>query len=223
MPRRVSSSRLTVAGLIGFAALVVPVAAPLPRQPFPLELLDPMRRDLVQDERAERPIQHLQDLPVAIDAPLVELRMVASGTSSANVLNVMSGCWRIPWRPSRIARPLLRLDLLRVLLVRGLGRVPVPLPVDAEVVEPVMLTLRRRRTVQRVSLATCRRLRLCRATEFSETHSHSFRRKVKMSSPFPPSSRLWLSPVVPSTARFAFLVSDFNRSKAVPRSDTPGL
>jgi hypothetical protein len=38
-------------------------------------LLDLMRRDLVQDERAEGPIQHLQNL--ALDTPFVEFGMIA--------------------------------------------------------------------------------------------------------------------------------------------------
>jgi hypothetical protein len=44
------------------------------------------------------------------------------------------------------ARSFLGLDLLRVLLIRRLGRVPVPLPVDTEVIKPVVIAVRRRRT-----------------------------------------------------------------------------
>src|SRR5262245_43345690 len=52
------------------------VPAPLPRQPFPLELLDPMCSDFVQDERSERAIQDVYDLPVPVDAALVLLGVV---------------------------------------------------------------------------------------------------------------------------------------------------
>jgi hypothetical protein len=54
----------------------VPMPAPFPAEPFPLELFNSMRREFVQDERAKRPIQNLQNEPVAPDAPLMELGMV---------------------------------------------------------------------------------------------------------------------------------------------------
>ena len=76
-----SSSRLTVAGFSGFGGALLAVRPPLPRQPFALALLDPMGRDLVQDQRSERAIERLEDLAVAIRAALVQLRVVAAGRS----------------------------------------------------------------------------------------------------------------------------------------------
>jgi hypothetical protein len=55
---------------------LVAVAAPFAGEPIPFELLDPVRRDLVQDERAERPIQRQQNLTIALDAALVEFGVV---------------------------------------------------------------------------------------------------------------------------------------------------
>jgi hypothetical protein len=52
------------------------VAAPLPRKPLPLELLDPVRRDFVQDERPEGAIEYVDDFPIAIDIALVLLGVV---------------------------------------------------------------------------------------------------------------------------------------------------
>jgi hypothetical protein len=74
---------------------------PLARQPFPLELFDPMRRNFVQDQRSEYAIERLNDLAVPISAPLVQIRMIAE-IDFRELPKVMSGCRRIPWRPSRI-------------------------------------------------------------------------------------------------------------------------
>ena len=60
------------------------VPPPLPRQPFPFELLDPVGRDFVQDQRSECAIQDVDDLAIAVDAPLVLLGVVGQvrvGTS----------------------------------------------------------------------------------------------------------------------------------------------
>jgi hypothetical protein len=53
------------------------VRAPLAREPFALPLLDSMRRDLMEDQRAERTIETPQNLAVPIGAALVQVRMVA--------------------------------------------------------------------------------------------------------------------------------------------------
>jgi hypothetical protein len=53
------------------------VTAPLPRQSLPLELLDPEGCDLVENQRAQGPIERLQDLSIAADAPLVLLGVLA--------------------------------------------------------------------------------------------------------------------------------------------------
>ena len=73
----VSSSRLTRGRLQRLRAALLAVRAPLPGQPLPFELLDPMRRDLVQDERAEGPIQRLQHLPSRSALRLCSVGMVA--------------------------------------------------------------------------------------------------------------------------------------------------
>src|SRR5207249_5195535 len=59
----------------------------------------------------------------------------------------------------------LRFDRLRLLLVRALRGAPIPLPVDAEIVEPVMRTVGGLRTVQRMAGR-----KRCRATPLAETH-----------------------------------------------------
>ncbi|HZT78042.1 MAG TPA: hypothetical protein VFA27_15415 [Vicinamibacterales bacterium] len=128
------------------------VAPPLPRQPFAFELLDPMRRDLVQDQRAERAIESLDDFAVAIDAPLLLFGVVAYVRRRERPKRDV-GLLPDAMTPIEDPRAFLRFDLLRVLLVRGLGCAPIPLPIDAKVVKPVMLTVRRRRAPHRIRTA----------------------------------------------------------------------
>ena len=52
------------------------VAAPFAGEPFAFELLDPMGRDLVQNHRPERLVQHLQDVAIALRAAFIELGMI---------------------------------------------------------------------------------------------------------------------------------------------------
>jgi hypothetical protein len=39
-------------------------------------LFDPVRRDLVQDDRSEEPVQRLQDFTVALGAPFVKIGVI---------------------------------------------------------------------------------------------------------------------------------------------------
>src|SRR2546428_13598693 len=67
----VSSSRFTVPGLTGLAFVFCLERAPGSVEPITLELLDPVRRDLVQDDRPEEPIERLQNFAIALCAALV--------------------------------------------------------------------------------------------------------------------------------------------------------
>ena len=58
------------------ALVFYPCTAPLAGESIAFELLDPMRRDLVQDERAEGAIQREQNLLVSFHAALVYRRVV---------------------------------------------------------------------------------------------------------------------------------------------------
>ena len=93
-----------------------------------------MRRDLVEDERPERPIQHLEDFPVAFGAALVQLRVVAEvGLRELPERDVGLPADAVPALEN--PRAFLGLDVLRLVLVGGL-RVPDTAAVDAEVVVP---------------------------------------------------------------------------------------
>jgi hypothetical protein len=108
-----------------------PVAAPAAREALAFELFDPMSRDFVQDHATEGSIQHFDDLSVALNTALVEFRIVAEiGLRERPKGDV--GLFADAVTASENPRALCRFDLLRFLLVRGLGRVAIPLPVYAE-------------------------------------------------------------------------------------------
>ena len=140
------------------------MAAPLPRQPFALELLDSVGRDLVQDERPERAIKDLDDLPIPCDAALVLFGVVGQ-------IGVRKGLERDVWLLANALPtlenpdPLCRFELLRLLLVRRFRRVAIPTAVDAEVVEPVMLALRRGQASERMPVLERW------SAEFTEAHN----------------------------------------------------
>ena len=69
------------------------------------------------------------------------------------------------------ARTLLGLDVARLVLVGRLGRVPVTMAVDAEVVVPVMVAARRRLAVERIRVCPSpQRRRFGLAAAFAEAH-----------------------------------------------------
>ena len=45
---------------------LLPMRSPLAGEPFAFELFDPVRRDLVQDERPECPVERLENLAIAV-------------------------------------------------------------------------------------------------------------------------------------------------------------
>jgi hypothetical protein len=110
-------------------------------------LLDLMRRDLVQDERAEGPIQHLQNL--ALDAPFVEFGMIADVDLRERLerdVGLLSDTVPTLEHP----RSLFGFDRLRELLICRLRGLPITPSIDTEVIEPMMFAPRRRRAVHRM-------------------------------------------------------------------------
>src|SRR5262249_18519409 len=128
---------------------LVAMAAPLPCQAFGAEPLDVLRPNLPERQVAERATEDLQDLDVPVIAALVELRVqleVRRCKLAEADVGLLSDLLALLEDP----RALERLDLLRLFLVRRLGRVPVAPAVDREVVEPEVLAARRARAMFRI-------------------------------------------------------------------------
>jgi hypothetical protein len=88
----------------------------------------------MQDERAERPIHHLDDFPIAAQAPLVHLGVVGQ-VRLGELPERNVGLPTDPVAPLEDTPLLARLDVL-CLLVGRLRGVPVPAAIDSEVVVP---------------------------------------------------------------------------------------
>jgi len=100
-----------------------------------------MCRDLVENQGAERPIEGLQNFAIPVSAAFVQISMVAQiHIRELPERDVRQSADTVA--PFQNARPLARLDVLRRALVGSLGRVPIPLPGDLEVVVPVMIAAR---------------------------------------------------------------------------------
>ena len=121
------------------------------------------------------------------------LRLCSSAWSvryvSANALNVMSGCRRMPWRPSRI-RDRSRASMSRAfVLVGGFRGRAVAVSVDPKVVVPDVLAPRRRGAVQGVRLSVEEHRRFTSTAAFTQAHRDSTDRARRRPAPQHPRAR----------------------------------
>ena len=98
-----------------------------------------MRRDLVENQRAECPIQNIDCELLARRAPRVQLRMVAK----INERKLLKRRVRLPTNAVAAVQnpgPFFGFNVLRLLLVGRIRRAAVTASIDSEVVEPSVIT-----------------------------------------------------------------------------------
>jgi hypothetical protein len=108
-----------------------------------------MGRDLVQDHLPEKTIESFENLAIALDASLVQLRVIAQ----VGFCKLLERDVRLPTDAVATvenARSFTRLDVLRLPFVGRFTARTIPAAVDAEVVVPVVLAPRRGRAVPEI-------------------------------------------------------------------------
>jgi Resolvase, N terminal domain len=89
-------------------------------EPITLELLNAVRSDFVEQHRAEKPIQRLDDFPIAFTPPRVQFRVILKiRLCDLAERDVRLSAYAVT--SLKNSRALLRFDVLRLLFVGGLG------------------------------------------------------------------------------------------------------